>query len=200
MNNACTQEKHHHQPSLTVVDPLLIVQICFHAPPLRRKTDLHLRWLLHDQCSIRQGLITTKEKRITFPWNPIKLSSSNIGGLQFFDQNKFASSRKSMAAPAEREDNTSGVLGATWRKGRGLFIPLPPLYYLYTSAAHPLGGIEKNIANFATQIISPVKEITVGQSTRPAIGPVCDKGARRGKRETNTYLMEVQVWLSSGEN
>ena len=142
LNNACTQEKHHpSQPSLTVVDPLLIVQICFHAPPLRRKTDLHLRWLLHDQCSIRQGLITTKEKRITFPWNPIKLSSSNIGGLQFFDQNKFASSRKSMAAPAEREDNTSGVLGDNLKEGeRTFYPPTSPVLLLYFCCCLPSRG------------------------------------------------------------
>ena len=109
-------------------------------------------------------------------------------------ENQWRPPRKEKIIPVE-------FWGTTWRKGKGLFIPLPPQYYLYTSAAaHPLVGIEKNIANFATQIISPVKEITVGQSTRPAIGPVCDKDARRGKRETNTYLMEVTVWLSSGEN
>ena len=87
-----------------------------------------------------------------------------------------------MEAPAEREDNTSGVLreGGNWARAFYISPSLP--YFFYTSDCVPLlEGTEKNIANFATRIISPVKEITVGQCTRSASGSVCDKGAHRSK-------------------
>ena len=102
-----------------------------------------------------------------------------------------------MEALAEREDNTSGVLGGNLGRvqglGRDFSVHAPSLHILFSTS---LREIAKNIANFATRIISSVKEITVGQCS----GPVCDKGARRGKSETKTYLMEVKVPVSSREN